>query len=52
VVAAEIDELGAGVLKLGDDRAIVLFARIDPFEQDLGPATVSLSFTTWAKPFP
>jgi hypothetical protein len=38
VVAAEIDELGAGVLKLGDDRAMVLFARIDPFEQDLGHA--------------
>ena len=38
MVAAEIDELRAGVLQLGDDRAIILLARIDALEQDLGHA--------------
>ena len=38
VIAAEIDELRAGALQFGDDRAIVLFSRIDALEHDLGHA--------------
>ena len=35
MIAAEIDELRAGALQLGDDGAVVLLARIDALEQDL-----------------
>src|ERR1700678_4429905 len=53
VIAAAINELGARVLQLGDDRGIVFSPGLMPSNRpSVTPPAFSLSFTTCAKPFP